>query len=226
MEPFIPSISKEQTINEENTLDIIYYLNRGIKYTDKMKITYIDEQFNKNLNIISYKDIKISFEQFLDKKHKNINKENDINEDSEVFDIQVNNIVYEYIRYFNGKGWVSLCQNGIILINKELNFDNLQIMIKATILSKENFYINKKFEGIGKEINKIKTDLDEIKNDDINYSKAMPFNSIILIANSLFDNEGKEFRTMNDFNIIPSTLYNLFKESEYLIFIIFIFIIL
>ena len=40
----------------------------------------------------------------------------------------------------------------------------------------------------------------------INYSENKPFNSIILTANPLMDGSN-EFRTMNDFNIIPSILY-------------------
>ena len=214
MESFVPSELKGQKIKRGNTINVIYFLNRGIKYTDKMEITYVDDHSNKNFDFISYKDIKISFEKYLNKKkheNKSIDEENEVN----VFDIQANNIIYEYIRYFNGEGWLPLAQNENILINEKLSLDNLQIQIKATILSGKDIYVQKKFENIGKEINSIKTNLDLIKNKSINYSENKPFNSIILTANPLMDGSN-EFRTMNDFNIIPSILYNLFKEKEYL----------
>ena len=214
MESFVPSELKGQKIKRGNTINVIYFLNRGIKYTDKMEITYVDDHSNKNFDFISYKDIKISFEKYLNKKkheNKKIDEENEVN----VFDIQANNIIYEYIRYFNGEGWLPLAQNENILINEKLSLDNLQIQIKATILSGKDIYVQKKFENIGKEINSIKTNLDLIKNKSINYSENKPFNSIILTANPLMDGSN-EFRTMNDFNIIPSILYNLFKEKEYL----------
>ena len=214
MESFVPSELKGQKIKRGNTINVIYFLNRGIKYTDKMEITYVDDHSNKNFDFISYKDIKISFEKYLNKK-KHENKKNDEEYEVNVFDIQANNIIYEYIRYFNGEGWLPLAQNENILINEKLSLDNLQIQIKATILSGKNIYVQKKFENIGKEINSIKTNLDLIKNKSINYSENKPFNSIILTANPLMDGSN-EFRTMNDFNIIPSILYNLFKEKEYL----------
>ena len=214
MESFVPSELKGQKIKRGNTINVIYFLNRGIKYTDKMEITYVDDHSNKNLDFISYKDIKISFEKYLNKK-KHENKKNDEENEVNVFDIQANNIIYEYIRYFNGEGWLPLAQNENILINEKLSLDNLQIQIKATILSGKDIYVQKKFENIGKEINSIKTNLDLIKNKSINYSENKPFNSIILTANPLMDGSN-EFRTMNDFNIIPSILYNLFKEKEYL----------
>ena len=219
MESFVPSESKGQKIKRGNTINVIYFLNRGIKYTDKMEITYVDDHSNKNFDFISYKDIKISFEKYLNKK-KHENKKNDEENEVNVFDIQANNIIYEYIRYFNGEGWLPLAQNENILINEKLSLDNLQIQIKATILSGKNIYVQKKFENIGKEINSIKTNLDLIKNKIINYSENKPFNSIILTANPLMDGSN-EFRTMNDFNIIPSILYNLFKEKEYLKYIQF-----
>ena len=214
MESFVPSELKGQKIKRGNNINVIYFLNRGIKYTDKMEITYVDDHSNKNFDFISYKDIKISFEKYLNKK-KHENKKNDEENEVNVFDIQANNIIYEYIRYFNGEGWLPLAQNENILINEKLSLDNLQIQIKATILSGKNIYVQKKFENIGKEINSIKTNLDLIKNKIINYSENKPFNSIILTANPLMDGSN-EFRTMNDFNIIPSILYNLFKEKEYL----------
>ena len=214
MESFVPSELKGQKIKRGNTINVIYFLNRGIKYTDKMEITYVDDHSNKNFDFISYKDIKISFEKYLNKK-KHENKKNYEENEVNVFDIQANNIIYEYIRYFNGEGWLPLAQNENILINEKLSLDNLQIQIKATILSGKDIYVQKKFENIGKEINSIKTNLDLIKNKSINYSENKPFNSIILTANPLMDGSN-EFRTMNDFNIIPSILYNLFKEKEYL----------
>ena len=182
-----------------------------------MEMKFREDEENRNLNIISFEEIKKNFEYFLyekQKKYKDNNEENE--EELEFFDINSNNIIYEYIRYFNGDGWALLEENGFIIINEELNLDILKIMIKAKILSGEENKIHKRFENMEKEINKIKTDLDDINKGYINYYNYLPFNSIILIANPLIDEEGKEFRTMNDFNIIPATLYNLFKEYGYL----------
>ena len=68
-------------------------------------------------------------------------------------------------------------------------------------------------EKIKIEIDNIKMKLEDIKHNDINY---FLFNSIILVANPLKDDRGKELRTVNDFNIIPATLYNLFNDEDYL----------
>ena len=216
MEPIISSKTEEKKI-KKYIINIIYIFDEDKKYEGKMEMKFREDEENRNLNIFSFEEIKKNFEYFLyekQKKYKDNNEENE--EELEFFDINSNNIIYEYIRYFNGEGWVLLEENGFIIINEELNLDILKIMIKAKILSGEENKIHKRFENMEKEINKIKTDLDDINKGYINYYNYLPFNSIILIANPLIDEEGKEFRTMNDFNIIPATLYNLFKEYGYL----------
>ena len=216
MEPIISSKTEEKKI-KKYIINIIYIFDEYKKYEGKMEMKFREDEEKRNLNIISFEEIKKKIEYFLyekQKKYKDNNEENE--EELEFFDINSNNIIYEYIRYFNGEGWALLEENGFIIINEELNLDILKIMIKAKILSGEENKIHKRFENMEKEINKIKTDLDDINKGYINYYNYLPFNSIILIANPLIDEEGKEFRTMNDFNIIPATLYNLFKEYGYL----------
>ena len=203
MESFEPEIKKENTIN------ILYFLNKNKEQRGQMEIEKIN-----NENIITYEEIKFSFEQFLIKKMNKLEKSEVVSEE-EFFDINDinNNIIYHYIGYSEGNGYLILEENGIIFLDENLKLDNLKIKIKATILTKDKINIQNKMEKIKIEIDNIKMKLEDIKHNDINY---FHFNSIILIANPLKDDRGKELRTMNDFNIIPATLYNLFNEEDYL----------
>ena len=203
--------SYEPEIKKENTIDIIYFLNKNKEQQGQMEIEKIN---NENKNIITYEEIKFSFEQFLIKKMNKLEKSEVVSEE-ELFDINDinNNIIYHYIGYSEGNGYLILEENGIIFLDENLKLDNLKIKIKATILTKDKINIQNKMEKIKIEIDNIKMKLEDIKHNDINYFQ---FNSIILVANPLKDDRGKELRTMNDFNIIPATLYNLFNEEDYL----------
>ena len=164
-----PKISQKQRNKNENRVNIIYIFDEDKKYEDKMEMKFRENEENINLNIISYEEIKKNFEYFLyekQKKYENINEDNE--DDKEFFDINSNNIIYEYIRYFDGEAWILLEENNFIIINEELNLDILKIMIKAKILSGEENKIHKRFENMEKEINKIKTDLDDINKGYIN----------------------------------------------------------
>ena len=216
MEPIISQRTEEKKI-KKYIINIIYIFDEDKKYEDKMEMKFRENEENINLNIISYEEIKKNFEYFLyekQKKYVNNNEEND--NDKDFFDINSNNIIYEYIRYFDGEAWILLEENNFIIINEELNLNILKIMIKVKILNGEENTIHKRFENIEKDINKIKTDLSDINKGYFDYHNFLYFNSLILTANPLFDENGKEFRTLNDFNIIPSSLYNLFKEYDYL----------
>ena len=203
--------SYEPEIKKENTIDIIYFLNKNKEQQGQMEIEKIN---NENKNIITYEEIKFSFEQFLIKKMNKLEKSEVVSEE-ELFDINDinNNIIYHYIGYSEGNGYLNLEENGIIFLDENLKLDNLKIKIKATILTKDKINIQNKMEKIKIEIDNIKMKLEDIKHNDINYFQ---FNSIILVANPLKDDRGKELRTVNDFNIIPATLYNLFNDEDYL----------
>ena len=193
---------------DENNL--FYYLNEGKEYKGKIDFN-LDILDDQQINILSYSDIIITFEKFLEKKQKEQNLEED---DEDFFDIHSNNINYQYINYFQEGGWIELEENGFIIIDSEQNLDNLKIMIKALIINKDKIKINKAYNKIDEDINRIKEDLIDIKKGDKSYSKNF-FNTIILTANPLM-NDNKELRTMNDFNIIPATLYDLFRKEDYL----------
>ena len=152
MEPIIPSKTEEQKI-KKYIINIIYMFDEDKKYEDKMEMKFREDEDNINSNIISYEEIKNNFEYFLyekQKKYENINEDNE--DDKEFFDINSKNIIYEYIRYFDGEGWALLEENRFIIINEDLNLDILKIMIKAKILSGEENKIHKRFENIEKEI--------------------------------------------------------------------------
>ena len=210
-----PKISQKQRNKNENIVNIIYIFDEDKKYEDKMEIKFREDEDNKTPNIISYEEIKKNFEYFLYEKQKKY-EENEEENEKEFYDVNSNNIIYEYIRYFNGEGWSLLEENSFIIVNEDLTLDIIKIMIKAKILDAEENKIHKKFENIGKEMNKIKTDIDDIDKGYFKDSHYLPFNSIILTSNPLLSDKGQEFRTMNDFNIIPATLYNLFNENSYL----------
>ena len=204
-------VDNNPSTSEDND-NLIYILNTGKIFKGKL-VFELKNRGDNALNIISIQDIKYGFQKFLNAKQKERNHE----ENEEYFDIQTNNICYDYIRYFNGQGWILLGdENSTILIDSVSTLDNLKIMIKATIISDETRYIQKTFDYIDREINSIKTKLNDIKKGNIKYFGNF-LNSIILTANPLMDVE-KELRTMNDFNIIPANLYSLFKENDYLKF--------
>ena len=203
--------SFKQETKKEDIIDIIYFLNKDEEKKGKMKLI---KKNDDNKNIITYEDIKFSFQNFLRDiiEGETSNGDNEI----ELFDINdLNNIIIQYIRYLYNEGWILFEENENIFLDESFKLSNLKIMINATVLPKETIKIENKIENIKKEIDKIKQNLNDIKNKDV----YLQFNSIILVANPLMgkdNNEDKELRTVNDFNIIPANLYNLFKEEDYL----------
>ena len=204
---------EETKINTtEKYIQLIYILNKGKKNEGDMKLIRIKS--NENNKIISYEEIIYSFKNFLKQNKSNSEIEEEFSEE------ELDNIKFEYIRYNNGKNWILLQKNKFIFINEKSNLDNLKIMIKANISKIGNKYINNQFSNIDKEIDSIKTELNNIKNNN----PETPFNIIVLTANPLIYEKNKEIielRTMNDFNIIPANLYYFFNEEEYLKYIDF-----
>ena len=192
--------------NEDN---FIYILNKSKRYTGKIQLDL--KTAGNNANFISYSDIIYGFIHFLREKQKN-----PLDEEEEEFfyEISIKNIIYDYIGYFNGEEWIFLKEGEIILLNNQLTLNNIKIMIEANIISDEKIHIKKTYNNIDKEINSIKTELKDFEKLENNSSKKI-FYSIILTANPIMDGD-KELRTMNDFNIIPATIFNLFNEENYL----------
>ena len=133
-------------------VDIIYFINNENQKEGKMELL----NFDNNFNDISYNEIAHSFYYFLKEKSNNY-----------VLDEEYKPIDINFIRYFDGEGWILLEEDETILLEGALNFCNI------------------------------------------------PLNLIVLTANPLMDGE-KELRTMNDFNIIPSKIYELLDEYQYL----------
>ena len=178
-----------------------YFINKEDKKEGQLPII----SFCGNNDIIGYKDITYSFYSFLKNQSKDV----------EFADIKQNYIIYEYIGYFNGKGLIQLQQNDYIFIGDNLTFDILKILIKATIFNDEKIHIKKKYENLEQEINYISSYM--LNEDKIDSLPQAPLNLIVLTANPLMDTEGnKELRTMNDFDIIKSNIYNLFSEKDVL----------
>ena len=46
----------------------------------------------------------------------------------------LNNVIFQYIRYLDQDGWKFLEENGKISLDDKLNLNNLEIMIKAIII--------------------------------------------------------------------------------------------
>ena len=201
---------KDELNKESNgtKIKLIYYLNKNPKKEDNMKLCLLEN----NHNFIFYEQITISFCDYLNEL--NYNSTNEENNDSEIFPhLEVKNINFDYIRYFNGKSWILLDKGIIIALNKNLTFDTLKIMIKATILIKEKKKIQNNYRFFNQRIERINTYLDNIESNNI--PKKNPIYMSVLTANPLMDGE-KELRTMNDFNIIPGSIYKVLKETDYL----------
>ena len=203
------------------SVDLIYYINQQYQSkTIKMKL-FIN---NKNNYIITYKDITNSFYYFL-KENEDIEEGEikDENPDDIFLDINENNLFYIFIKYFDGKGWISLQENEIIYINEDITFDKLKIMIKVLILTNENLELKKNYENIEKRIQDIYDEINENKKESDDIDSNTNLNLVVLTANPLMGKEIKEeiiqanlkeLRTMNDFNIIPAKIYELLEEEN------------
>ena len=193
--------------NDSETLDagdspgicvnLEYYLDNNEKKEGQLEFG----SYNDKIEKISYEEITYSFYEFL-KYNSNIESD----------DIELNNIKYEFIRYFDGEGWILLNEKEIIFFDNELTSAILKIMIKATIICGDTKDIKKKYENIDKEIDYIYTEMLK-ENADYSSPPDAPLNLVVLTANPLM-HKGKELRTMNDFNTITSRIYNLFSEED------------
>ena len=164
-------------------VDIIYFINNENQKEGKMELL----NFDNNFNDISYNEIAHSFYYFLEEKGNNY-----------FLDEEYKQIDINFIRYFDGEGWILLEEDETILLEGALNFCNIKFMIKANILiGVKQKNINNYFSIV----NKIKNIQDDLWGDRKNIPPDAPLNLIVLTANPLMDGE-KELRTMNDFNIL------------------------
>ena len=190
-----------QNKSKQVNVELIYYLDDEEEKKGYLKL--------KENEIIFYNDITNSFCSFLEENQKN---EKDIYNER-YFDKEKNNILFESIRYFDGDGWIALKENEVIIIDENLTLNNLKIMIYCNILSTKEMKIKKNYEKIDKTISDIYTQMNQEKNYDSALNDYL--NLVVLTANPLMDGE-KELRTMNDFNIITSKIYESFKEDNFL----------
>ena len=186
-------------------VELIYYLNDDKEKKGNLKFTY-----DKEIEVIFYKDITKSFYSFLKENQQNIL----VNSDGQYFDVKENNIIYESIRYFVEDGWIILKENEVIFIDDDLTINNLKIMIYCDIICSKEMNIKKKYDNIDEEISYIYKLINKEKNNNELKIDA-PLNLIVLTSNPLMHGE-KELRTMNDFNIITSKIYKSFEEEDYL----------
>lgn len=175
-------------------VDIIYFINNESQKKGKLN-------FDSYSDNISYKEIEDNFKIFL--------KE----EDNNYFLDDENKPIYiNFIRYFDGEGWILLKEDEAILLGEGIYLSNIKLMIKANILiGKKQKFINKYY----KMVYNIKKIQDDLLGDDKNKTPDAPLNLIVLTSNPLMDGD-KELRTMNDFNIITSKIYELFDNYHYL----------
>ena len=196
---------------------LIYYLNDDKKKEGNLPLL----NFNEKSDMISYNEITYSFYLFLKNLEQIRNTPNDSYTESsrinsEFYDLKPIYINFEYIRYSDGEGWMLLEEDDVIQLgdrSDELNIDDLEIMIKASIVKDKKLKIKKMYQDIDNEIKNIYERLSP--NNKNNSTPDVPLNLIVLTANPLMDNE-RELRTMNDFHIITSKIYNLFKDQDFL----------
>ena len=181
------------------SIGLEYFLNDEEKKEGNLKLNH----FNVSCNKISYEDILDSFYLFLET----------ITLPDEIKHIKPDHFTCEFIRYLYRDGWVLLGENEFIYFDDYLDINNLKIMIKATIYTDDEFDILKKCDTIKKEIDYTYKEMLE-KNLD-NSPTDIPLNLIVLNANPLMNGKN-ELRTMNDFNIITSTIFKLFDDEDYL----------
>jgi hypothetical protein len=208
------SIQKTPTPGSKIIIHFSYILNDIKKDNEKMELLCKNHNsHNNNIKLISYDEIANSFYIFLEKKQNYNYNDFEENENEKFTNNELNNIIYDYIRYYDGEGWIFLEDDEYIFINDELTLDKLKVMIKVTIRRSERLYIKNQIKNFNNEINRINKKF-EINNDN-NPISEMNFNLIVLTANPLMDGEN-ELRTMNDFNNITSAIYKLLSEQDYL----------
>jgi hypothetical protein len=186
--------------NPEKHVKLEYYIN------NQRKKEGILEFGSKNFinDRISYENITYSFYLFI--KYNS----------SEFFDKKIYNIRYEFIRYFDGEGWILLKEKEVIFIDDDLTFSKLKIMIKANIITNEKLDVETQYDEIDKKINYIYNEMLKVINNKYSSPPDAPLNLVVLTANPLMNGEKELLRTMNDFNIITSKIYDLFSKEYYL----------
>ena len=189
---------------KEATVELIYYLNKNKKEEGNMKLSY-----NKEIKMITYNDITNSFYEFISEKEEKVNE----NSDLYFSELNMNDLIYKSIRYFDGYGWILLNEDDIIILDENLSLDTLKIMIYSEIINEKNMSIKKKYDEIEKDISNIYNEIIRDRNYDL--PPYAPLNLVVLTANPLMDGK-KELRAMNEFNIITSKIYKVFDEEDYL----------
>jgi hypothetical protein len=192
-----------------------YIINKQNKISKDFMDVKVTTDIKKEAFFISYKDIKNSFYQFIKSKKNIFMSLNEIEDQDEINfdniqDFDPSYIDYEFIKYLDEDGWISLNKNEFISFDDEENINNIEIMIKAIILKKKYLGIRNKYKRI-----------EEIKSDILNQIN-WNFKLVVLTANPLIDNEDlgegkhniKYLRTINDFNKITSKIQNLFEEED------------
>ena len=170
-------------------IKIKYFINQ----TDKEEKGHIELKYLDN--IINYKYITTSFEHYIKSKDPYQELYSDWSQYT---------IIYEYIRYSDGDGWFYLMKDDSILLDNDLNINNLELMIKASII--------KNYEEIGKQIDSLAKN-EEDKNCT---NKKEDLYLVVLTSDPLVhkhENNIQYLRTMNDFNNIKSMIYDIFKED-------------
>ena len=99
---------------KEANIVLIYYLNDNKEEIGKLKFKY-----DKDFKIISYKDITLSFCQFLSDKQK---KEGEHSILQNLF-INKNYISYQYIEYFDGMNRNRLKKGDNIVLDEKISLD-------------------------------------------------------------------------------------------------------
>ena len=109
-------------------IDLIYYINNNIEKKGKLELL----NFNYDYKKILYEEITYSFCFFLKRIQKEQNELTDIDLgestiiESEFLDIKPININFDYIRYFDGDGWILLEEDDVIQLNNNLNYNILK----------------------------------------------------------------------------------------------------
>ena len=191
----------------DDTVTLIYFINNEEEKKGRLKLLNL----NQNYDNILYNEIAYSFYYFL----KEIEDNKDDNNKKFFIDLEqeeFNPIDICYIRFFDGDGWILLEEDDAIVFNEKLNINNIKFMIKANIYSEEKRKLLNNCLDINNQIKNIQNDLLGNLN---NYIPDSPQNLIVLTANPLMNGEN-ELRTMNDFNIIPATIYKLLEKEDYL----------
>ena len=193
-------IEDVQNEKKEVNVELIYYLCEEEAKKGFLKFTY-----DKEIEFISYNDIMDKFNSFIKEKQKQKTEKN-------IF------LIIESIRYFVGDGWIILQENEVIFIDEDLTLNNLKIMIFCDIISQNEMKIKEDYDKIDKKISEIYTQINKEKNYDSTQDTRL--NLVVLTANPLM-HDGVELRTMNDFSIITSKIYEAFKGEDFLKYIEF-----